>query len=101
MSELLLDLEEIPDGGTLRRELGSREIAIFRKGGDVYAIDAVCPHRGGPLDDADLENEFVAVCPWHGWRFDIRTGKSPTHPGHVNCYNVTVDNGKVMVRPRE
>lgn len=97
MAEVIAGLEEIPDGGSIRRTVGGKEIALFRKGSDVYAVDATCPHRRGPLDGGELEEEFIVVCPWHGWRFDIRTGKSPTHPGQVSCYAVSVNDGKVSV----
>jgi len=91
-----LPLTEIPDNNSIRRPLGNREIAIFRKGEEVYAIDANCPHRRGPLDGADL-NGYVVTCPWHGWQFDIRTGKSPSQPGQVLCYKVEVSAGVVRV----
>lgn len=44
-------------------------------GGDAVRFSTVCPHRGGPLDDAPVEDGCV-VCPWHGYRFDLRTGRS-------------------------
>ncbi len=97
MPEIVASLNEIPDGGSIRRPFAGREVALFRKGDVVHAIDAQCPHRGGPLDGGDLEDDCVVVCPWHGWRFDIRTGKSPTHPGQVRCYKVTVADGKVAI----
>jgi nitrite reductase/ring-hydroxylating ferredoxin subunit len=97
MDALEILLSEVPDGGVIRRELGSNEIAIFRKGEDIYAIDAVCPHRRGPLDEADSDNDFIITCPWHGWQFDIRTGISPTHPGRVTCYKVEKDEDRVRI----
>lgn len=98
MSELTISLDEVPEGGSIRRNLGEREIAIYRKGDEIYAIDASCPHRHGPLDEADIEDEYIVVCPWHGWRFDLRTGLSPTHPARVNCYETTVADGQVTIR---
>lgn len=97
MAELTTRLEDIPNGGSIRCIADGRELALFRKGDTVYAIDATCPHRKGPLDQGELEDEFIVACPWHGWRFDIRSGNSPTHPGQVNCYAVTVKDGKVTV----
>lgn len=84
---LEISLAEIPENGSVRRSLGEREIAIFRKGAELFAVDANCPHRRGPLDGADI-NGYVITCPWHGWQFDLRTGKSPAHPGQVFCYKV-------------
>lgn len=42
--------------------------------GECYAIAAVCPHLGGPLDAAQVADGCI-VCPWHGYRFDVRTGE--------------------------
>lgn len=97
ITEVVGRLDEIPDGGSIRRTACGKEIALFRKGDQIYAIDAACPHRSGPLDGAALEEDFIVTCPWHGWRFDIRTGKSPTHPGQVSCYAVKVENGEIKV----
>ncbi|MCC5874690.1 MAG: Rieske 2Fe-2S domain-containing protein [Candidatus Sumerlaeia bacterium] len=89
-------VEEIPDGGSIRRVMDGRDIAIFRKGEEIFAIDARCPHRGGPLDN-DLEQGYLTFCPWHGWSFDVRTGKSPDQPGRVFCYEVTVKDGTIHI----
>ena len=89
--------DELADGAVIRRTVGTREVAIFRRGDDLYAIDAQCPHRRGPLDEACLEDGFIAVCPWHGWRFDIRTGKSPTNPARVLTYKTSVRDGMIYV----
>jgi len=97
ISEIVCTLQEIPENGSIRRTVGGRDLAIFRKGGQVYAIDAICPHRRGPLDGTELEDDFIVVCPWHGWRFDVRTGKSPSHPGQVLCYQAEVVDGQVRV----
>ncbi len=96
-AELTVDLDEIPKSVAIRKVLGGREIALFRMGDEVFAIDAVCPHRRGPLDSGDLDEEGIVTCPWHGWRFDIRTGKSPTHPGQVLTYPVRREGGRVIV----
>lgn len=90
--------EELPEGGVIRRSAGAKEVAVFRREGRLYAIDAQCPHRGGPLDEANLEDGFIVVCPWHGWRFDIRDGKSPTHPGRVSCFECVEENGEILLK---
>ena len=53
-------------------------------------FNTVCPHRGGPLANGRLDGHVVA-CPWHGWTFDVRTGR-PDHPGEhgVAAYEVQV-----------
>jgi len=53
-----------------------RVIAIFQVGNQYHAIDGICPHQGGPLAEGPLEGTCV-TCPWHGWQFDVVTGKTP------------------------
>jgi nitrite reductase/ring-hydroxylating ferredoxin subunit len=53
---------------------GRYEAAIFNVNGEFHAIENRCPHQGGPLADGWLE-ENIITCPWHGWCFDVRTGK--------------------------
>jgi len=57
--------------------LGDRAIALFRTPGDWYAIDAVCPHRGGPLADGIVTDRAV-ICPLHDRRYDLATGAALT-----------------------
>ncbi|MBC5811456.1 MAG: Rieske (2Fe-2S) protein [Candidatus Eremiobacteraeota bacterium] len=65
---------EIPPGSSRIFVVDRREIAVFNVGGSLYAIDNVCPHQGGPLGEGWLDGTLVS-CPWHGWCFDVRTGK--------------------------
>lgn len=61
--------------GTARAvRAGAYEVALFNVGGEFYALENVCPHQGGPLADGWLEGTGI-TCPWHGWCFDVRTGK--------------------------
>jgi nitrite reductase (NADH) small subunit len=74
------DLAELlPDEGTIVA-VGARRIALFRRGGEVHALDNVCPHAGGPLGLGDLRDGVVS-CPFHGWQFDVRTGACVSMPG--------------------
>jgi nitrite reductase/ring-hydroxylating ferredoxin subunit len=56
-------------------ELGGRSYRIVELGGELVAHAAVCPHWLGPLRGAPVEDGCVR-CPWHGYRFDLRTGRS-------------------------
>jgi nitrite reductase (NADH) small subunit len=67
-------LDEIPRGEGRTYAVGGEQVAVFRlRDGSLRAIDAVCPHRGGPLADG-LIDEHVVVCPLHGHAFDTSTG---------------------------
>jgi len=68
--------DDIPVGEGRSFEFAGRRIAIFNVEGEFHAIDDVCVHRGGPLGDGPLKG-CVVVCPWHGWKFDVTTGRNP------------------------
>src|SRR5688500_9212255 len=66
------------------------EIALFNVDGKFYAISNVCVHQGGPLSKGTLENDIV-TCPWHGWKYSIKNGRSPHEGGDsVSSYPVQV-----------
>jgi nitrite reductase (NADH) small subunit len=68
------ELDELPLGLGRAFRVGRHSIAVFRaRSGKVFAVAAVCPHRGGPLADGMLARDQV-VCPLHGFRFESGTG---------------------------
>lgn len=77
---------------------GERELALFNIDGKFYCVDNICPHRGGPIGEGLLEGTIVA-CPWHGWRFDVRTGVSPVIPtAKLDTFEVLVEGNEVKVK---
>jgi 3-phenylpropionate/trans-cinnamate dioxygenase ferredoxin subunit len=72
-------LSDLPDPGRMTVELEDRLIVLLRVGGDVFALDDVCTHDGGPLGEGELDDHTIA-CPRHGAKFDIRNGKALTMP---------------------
>ena len=56
-------------------ELDGRSFRIVALGNALVAHSTVCPHWLGPLEDAPLDGDTIE-CPWHRWRFDLRTGRS-------------------------
>jgi len=89
--------DDIPPGQVRVYELGDRRIALCNVGGTLYAIDDVCTHDGGPLDQGELEGEQIE-CPRHGARFDVCTGRALTLPAvrPVPTYPVQVKGNEVM-----
>jgi nitrite reductase/ring-hydroxylating ferredoxin subunit len=88
---------EIADGQGRVVDVAGRTLALFNVGGTFYAIDNSCPHRGGPLGEGDVEDGIV-VCPWHAWRWDVRSGRNANNPAvTVACYPVSVEGGGVFV----
>ncbi len=85
------------EGGKLV-DAGGQTIAIFDLGGNYYAIENTCPHRGGPLAEGKMDGEEV-ICPWHGARFNIKTGAvlAPPAPQGVKSFPVRVTGDDVEV----
>ena len=79
-------------------DAGGQTIAIFDLGGNYYAIENTCPHRGGPLAEGEMDGEEV-ICPWHGARFNIKTGAvlGPPAPQGVKSFPVRVTGDDVEV----
>jgi nitrite reductase/ring-hydroxylating ferredoxin subunit len=71
--------------------------AICNVGGDLHAIDGVCPHRGGPLAQGAL-HDYTVVCPWHAWEFDCRTGFNDYDPTcRVKTHPVAIQDGSIYI----
>ncbi len=73
-------------------------VALANVSGEFHAIDGLCPHQGGPLGTGALCGA-VLTCPWHGWQFDVATGRH-CHSKVVRqqVYEVRRENGRVLVR---
>jgi nitrite reductase (NADH) small subunit len=92
------EVGELRDDAGIQRTVGDREVGLFRDGEGVLAIDAICPHVGGPLGEGFVEDGKV-YCPLHGWPFDLKTGKCKTNSrAKVECFQAKVENGEVYVR---
>ena len=71
LDERLFSLDEIDEDILL----------IQDKKGEFHAIEAICSHEGGPLDQGDIEelgDKLLIICPWHSFDFDLKTGNSST-----------------------
>ena len=90
----LANLDDIPEDRGLRVDVDEKAIALFRVGEEVHAIDAICPHVGGPLDAGYIEGEVVA-CPFHLWEFDVTTGKCLNTGETIERFDVVVRDGAV------
>lgn len=78
-------------------KVNGKEIAIFNVGGEFYATDHTCLHQGGPLAEGTLEGDVV-TCPWHGWKFSVKTGVSPVVPtAKIGTYPVKLEKDDIMI----
>jgi nitrite reductase (NADH) small subunit len=96
-------LSELPPGEGKTVVVGGKEVAIFRCGDQVYAIDDMCPHMGASLAGGAVEDGIV-TCPWHAWRFRLSDGVWADNPRiKIGSYAVRIDGEEVQVEvpPRE
>jgi nitrite reductase/ring-hydroxylating ferredoxin subunit len=105
---------DLPPGSRKLVRVGERDIVIFNVNGELFALSDKCPHKGGSLSKGKLtgmvtsrepgayeyarEGEIVR-CPWHGWEFDVRTGRSWCDPRRMRLVNyaVSVETGATLV----
>jgi nitrite reductase/ring-hydroxylating ferredoxin subunit len=86
-----------PPGTCIEVVAADRIVALFNVAGAFYALDGVCPHQGGPLGKGSL-NGSIVTCPWHGWQFDVRTGRHQLSAALLQpAFPVRVEDGMVMV----
>jgi nitrite reductase/ring-hydroxylating ferredoxin subunit len=71
--------EDIQPSQMKEVEVNGEKACLANVEGKYYAIGNVCTHLGGPLAQGKLEG-YEVQCPWHGSRFDIRTGKVARPP---------------------
>jgi len=83
-------------------DLEGEKVCIINTQGNYYAIGNVCTHVGGPLNEGTLEG-YEVECPWHGSKFDIRTGNSTKPPAvqAVPKYEVKLDGNNILVRKQK
>lgn len=94
-----LELERVPPGARQLVSVGGVEIAVFNVDGRIYALDNVCPHRGGPLIRGTIQPSPrgpVLRCPMHGWPFDLATGVS-VRPGRATVYPARLRDGVIEI----
>ena len=93
-------VSEIPDGTTRRVEVGGVGVLLCNCNGTIYAIEDVCTHDGGPLDQGDLQDCRI-MCPRHGALFDVATGAALTLPAviPIETFPVTIEGDEIYVSP--
>jgi glycine betaine catabolism B len=93
------DKKELQEGGLLKVEADGENIVLSMINGRIYAIDAVCSHEGGPLEDGTLDG-YEVECPWHGSKFDVRTGEVTNPPADTpqSIYEVKVQDNNILIK---
>ena len=88
-----LKKNELQELKLVKTDVNGHSIVLTTINGTVYAMDSVCSHEGGPLEDGTLES-YDLICPWHQGIFDIRSAKASPNTSWVTdltSYKVTID----------
>jgi nitrite reductase/ring-hydroxylating ferredoxin subunit len=104
----------LEDGERVIVEVDGVEIAVFRTDGEFHAVLNYCMHQSGPLCEGSLSGKMVSdgsefwsydeeprvvTCPWHNWKFDIRTGENIRDDSYkVPTFETETEDGAVYVR---
>jgi nitrite reductase (NADH) small subunit len=111
---VVADAEELGEGAAVVRQVGGRSVGVFRVDGRLHALRNSCPHMGGPVCRGRLGGTMlpsqpgslvwglagrVLRCPWHGWEFDVTTGRAlfGISDRRIPTYPVAEVDGQIVV----
>lgn len=95
----IADTKDIQSSQMKAVEVAGEKICVANIEGKYYAIGNVCTHVGGPLAEGTLEG-YEVECPWHGSKFDVRTGEPTRSPATraEPTYEIKVDGNNILIR---
>lgn len=96
-SHPICKISELGDGQCKTVAVEGREIAVYNVGGQVYATEDTCVHKGGSLGSGQLEGTTI-TCPLHGWQYDVTSGQCQNNPqAKIETYKVQVNGDQVAL----
>ncbi|MCK5728938.1 MAG: non-heme iron oxygenase ferredoxin subunit [Methylococcales bacterium] len=89
----------LANGESIVIDINGVDVAIFKIAGRFFAIEDTCTHDGAEIASGQIDGDEI-ICPRHGARFCIKTGRVKSAPAYedVDCFPVQVINGRVQVR---
>ena len=96
------EIKEIMPSQMKEVDVDGQKILIANVNGEYYAIGSICTHEGGPLADGALQ-DYEVECPWHGSKFDIRTGQVTNPPADEPepSYKLKVDGDQILIKRKK
>jgi len=89
--------DEVKAGSICEFQVAGESIAVANIAGKLCAISSVCSHEGGPLGEGYLDGQIV-TCPWHGWQFDVTSGKLVENPAlSVKTYPLEIRGDDIFI----
>ena len=94
-------VSDFPNGSLKKVVVGGEDVVVGNVGGKLCAMANKCTHRGGPLNEGELEGSTV-TCPWHGGQFDLTTGKvvGPPPLKDEASFDVKIEASSVLLKKR-
>lgn len=89
-------IDDLAPGIPRHVKVGKRDLAVIRVGDDVFALSNLCRHAFGPLSEGFADG-FHLMCPWHGWRYDVRDGTTDHPNADVSTFPTTLRDDVVYV----
>jgi nitrite reductase/ring-hydroxylating ferredoxin subunit/uncharacterized membrane protein len=91
--------DDLAEGEMKRIEVGGLPLLFTRSNNTIYAVSAVCTHRGAPLEEGKRDGDCI-TCPWHGSRFSLLDGTLDAGPATFPLarFETRVDDGMLEVR---
>ncbi len=95
---LVATLADLREGEGKVVQFAGEDVALFRRGDEVFAVENTCPHQGASLAEGWLEGDTVS-CPWHAWCFELRTGRMTLGDyASIMVYRVRIADGNVYLK---
>jgi 3-phenylpropionate/trans-cinnamate dioxygenase ferredoxin component len=94
-------VSEFPPGSRRVVDIDGVQVVVVNLDGAIYAVEDVCTHDGTPIDEGDIDTERgEIICPRHGARFCLRTGKAMCAPAYepIATFPIRVEDGMLQTR---
>jgi len=91
-------VSDIAENTGKRFVVDETEIAVFKSGGKIFALNNICPHQQTALIYDGFIEEGCIVCPAHGWKFDLRTGNKKSGSRGLDSYEVKIVDEIIYVK---
>ena len=90
---------DIEEGKLVHITASGKELVVTKMGGNYYAIDGICTHAGAELHEGELNNSEL-TCPWHGAKWDIKTGSLISFPQKLKplqSHKISIENNTLFI----